>query len=246
MASTDDPRAGTLQEEQQTWLQRKITGPLYAQIAAGVTPASLAQSVAMGLTVGIGPLPCLSGIIVGLLSVYCGYNMVAGQVAQLVMAPIQVAMIVPFMRCGEWMTGSEPTSLDDITRFTEGDILGSLGPMQPSLALSVGIPTPCDLIRHTICALTVVPAYCRLHHRRPVRLSLAGLCLCIAPMAAHSTFCFRAYARDDTARLRTTCCTKRQRSVSEFAKHQRSPRAQVRTRPTGTVAYRQDLTLSGL
>lgn len=147
MAGSDDPQTGTPQAEEQTWLQRKVTGPLYGQIAAGVTPVSLAQSVAMGLTVGIGPLPCLSGIIVGLLSVYCGYNMVAGQVAQLVMAPIQLAMIVPFMRFGEWMTGWEPTLLDDITRFTEGDILGSLGPLQPSFAFSVEMPLPFDLMR---------------------------------------------------------------------------------------------------
>lgn len=132
MGSTGD--AVQPQEEHETWLQRKVTGPLYGQIAAGVTPVILAQSVAMGLTVGIGPLPGISGIIVGLLSLYCGYNMVAGQVAQLVVAPIQVAMIVPFMRFGEWMTGWEPTSLEDITRFTEGDILGSLGPMHMALS----------------------------------------------------------------------------------------------------------------
>ena len=133
MARTDEARPGGKPpaEQRETWLQRNITGPLYGQIAAGVTPVSLAQSVAMGLTVGLGPLPGLSGVIVGLLSVYCGYNMVAGQVAQLVMAPVQVAMIIPFMRFGEWMTGSEPTSLEDITRFTEGDILGSLGPVHP-------------------------------------------------------------------------------------------------------------------
>lgn len=118
-------------KQQGSWLQRNVTGPLYEQLAAGVTPNSLARSVAMGLTVGVGPLPMLSGIIVGLLSVACGFNMVAGQVAQLVMAPVQLALIVPFMRLGEWMTGWEPTSLEDITRFTEGDILGSLGPPPP-------------------------------------------------------------------------------------------------------------------
>jgi hypothetical protein len=39
-------------------------------------------------------------------------------------------MIIPFMRTGEWMIGSNPTALDDITRFTDGDF------MVPSAATS--------------------------------------------------------------------------------------------------------------
>lgn len=150
MVSTDETRSG----KQETWFQRKVTGPLYGQIAAGATPVSLAQSVAMGVAVGVGPLPGLSGIIVGLLSVYCGYNMVAGQVAQLMMAPIQVAMIVPFMRFGEWMTGREPTSLEDVTRFTEGDFLGSLGPLQPAYLVSA-----LDCMPHILPACCVAMAH---------------------------------------------------------------------------------------
>lgn len=82
---TEEPP--TAEAEKRTYFQSRVSDPLYQQVAAGATAESLAQSAAMGLAVGVGPLPLLSGIIVGVLSVSCGYNMVAGQVAQLVMAP---------------------------------------------------------------------------------------------------------------------------------------------------------------
>eukprot|EP01052_Picozoa_sp_SAG31_P004762 SAG31_NODE_201_length_20535_cov_15.315081_12_plen_77_part_00 len=56
-----------------------------------------------------------------------GCNMVAIQVVQLSLAPIQLFLIIPLMRTGEWLTGFPPTSLEDVTKFTSGDFTGSLG-----------------------------------------------------------------------------------------------------------------------
>ena len=40
---------------------------------------------------------------------------------------VQLALLIPWMRSGEWLTGWTPTALADVTRFTDGDIAGSLG-----------------------------------------------------------------------------------------------------------------------
>jgi hypothetical protein len=55
-------------EAKRTWFQSRVSDPLYQQVAAGATAESLAQSAAMGLAVGVGPLPGLSGIIVARLA----------------------------------------------------------------------------------------------------------------------------------------------------------------------------------
>ena len=133
------------------WWRDRVVTPLLDQLRRGVDAPSLARSTAMGVAVGLGPLPGLSSVIVGAIAVAGGHNMVAAQVAQLVMAPgkqprpatlllapvltscvvalfaVQLALLIPWMRSGEWLTGWTPTALADVTRFTDGDIAGSLG-----------------------------------------------------------------------------------------------------------------------
>ena len=41
------------------------------------------------------------------------------------------------MRTGEWMVGSTPTALEEITKFTEGDIMGSLGAVWQGFACAL-------------------------------------------------------------------------------------------------------------
>ena len=106
-AKKDEPE-GTEEAAKRTWFQSRVSDPLYEQVAAGVTAESLAQSAAMGLAVGFGPLPGLSSIIVGVLSVTCGYNMVAGQVAQLVMAPSAPPAAPPLLPRSHWPAALSP------------------------------------------------------------------------------------------------------------------------------------------
>lgn len=69
------------------WWRERVVTPLLDQLRRGVDAPSLARSTAMGVAVGLGPLPGLSSVIVGAIAVAGGHNMVAAQVAQLVMAP---------------------------------------------------------------------------------------------------------------------------------------------------------------
>ena len=69
------------------WWRERVVAPLLDQLRRGVDAPSLARSTAMGVAVGLGPLPGLSSVIVGAIAVAGGHNMVAAQVAQLVMAP---------------------------------------------------------------------------------------------------------------------------------------------------------------
>ena len=57
---------------------------------------------------------------------------------------MQLALLIPWMRSGEWLTGWTPTALADVTRFTDGDIAGSLG----TFALQAPSPRPsrCGLL----------------------------------------------------------------------------------------------------
>lgn len=74
--------------------------PILALLRMGATPRSLAWSIAAGLVIGINP-------VVGTTTVLClaaafafRLNLVASQIANHAMFPLELALVVPFIRLG--------------------------------------------------------------------------------------------------------------------------------------------------
>jgi uncharacterized protein (DUF2062 family) len=82
--------------------------PIMRQLTQGVTPARLALALAVGGVIAVNPflgtttLGCLAaGALLGL-------NQPVLQIANLLGAPLQIALIVPWVRAGEWLYGAAP------------------------------------------------------------------------------------------------------------------------------------------
>lgn len=104
------------------WLARRVGEPLVRELKQGSTPEGLATSVAVGSTVGILPFLGMTTMACAVAGFALRLNHVGIQVANLVTYPVQVAMLVPFVRLGEGLTGSEPLPLDPsviASRFAE-------------------------------------------------------------------------------------------------------------------------------
>ena len=74
--------------------------PILALLRMGATPRSLAWSIAVGLLIGINP-------IVGTTTLFClaaafsfRLNVVASQIANHAMFPLELALVVPFIKLG--------------------------------------------------------------------------------------------------------------------------------------------------
>lgn len=107
-------------------LMKKIYDPLLAQLKQGVSPKKLAQSVSFGVILGclpvIGPTTSLCLLAAAIFKL----NHVAIQTVNYLVYPVQIALIIPFLRMGEWMFGVSPASLDIkvmIYEFRHGFIL---------------------------------------------------------------------------------------------------------------------------
>lgn len=91
---------------------KKIYDPLLVQLKQGVTPEKLGQSVAFGVVLGslpvIGVTTCLCLLAAALFKL----NHVAIQTINYLVYPIQIALIIPFLRMGEWLFNVPPASLD--------------------------------------------------------------------------------------------------------------------------------------
>ncbi len=93
------------------WLRRKVRDPLVAELRQGATPEAVAAAVTVSLAIAINP-------IIGTTTVGCivagrlfRLNHVVMQVINHVSYPLQIILIVPFVRLGETVTGAEHVPL---------------------------------------------------------------------------------------------------------------------------------------
>lgn len=116
------------------WLQAKIVDPVLQVIRRGAEPKQLAFSAALGVTIGIFPIcgttVILGAVVVAMLGSRC--NAVTLMVLNLAATPIELSLIVPFLRLGEAVTGSGhfPLTADALKNVLTGhaskDVLMSI------------------------------------------------------------------------------------------------------------------------
>ncbi|KAJ9145903.1 hypothetical protein P3X46_028231 [Hevea brasiliensis] len=89
------------------WFNQKILDPFYQILSRGMEPKQLAFSAALGITLGIFPIcgvtVLLCGIAIALLGSLCHAPTV--MLANFVATPIELSLVVPFLRFGEVISG---------------------------------------------------------------------------------------------------------------------------------------------
>jgi uncharacterized protein (DUF2062 family) len=83
------------------FLQRRVVVPLLQLLRQGVTPEKLALSVALGAIVAIVPVLGVSTVACALLALWLRLNMPAIQLVNYLLTPVQLLLIIPFLRLGE-------------------------------------------------------------------------------------------------------------------------------------------------
>jgi uncharacterized protein (DUF2062 family) len=105
------------------FFQRRVAGPLVQLLRQGVTPEKLALSVALGAVVAVIPVLGVSTVACAALAVWLRLNMPAIQVVNYLMTPVQLLLIIPFLRFGERLTGAprHPVTLESgLTLLSHG------------------------------------------------------------------------------------------------------------------------------
>jgi uncharacterized protein (DUF2062 family) len=94
------------------WFYRRGVLPILALLRMGATPHTLAWSIAVGLMVGINPLLGSTTAICLALSMRFRLNVVATQIANHAMFPLELALVIPFIRLGSFVfrTAAMPLS----------------------------------------------------------------------------------------------------------------------------------------
>lgn len=107
------------------FLQRRLVAPLLALLRQGVTPDKLALSLALGIAIGLVPVLGVSTALCAVVALALRLNMPAIQLVNYLLTPLQLLLIIPFLRFGEWLVQAPrfPITLDSgLALLSEGAI----------------------------------------------------------------------------------------------------------------------------
>ena len=92
---------------------RRIVEPVLALLRQGVTPQSIALGLACGTVIGVFPVLGTTTILCTLAALALRLNLVAVHMVHFLMTPVQLVLIIPFVRVGEALIGApaEPLSI---------------------------------------------------------------------------------------------------------------------------------------
>lgn len=84
----------------QGWVRRKFVFPLFRAIKRGISIERLSISLALGITLGLIPLYGLTTLLVAGIAVSLRLNHVAMQIAHYIVHPLQLVLLIPFLKLG--------------------------------------------------------------------------------------------------------------------------------------------------
>lgn len=93
------------------FFRRRVAAPLAAFLKQGTRPEKLALCVAIGMVIGIFPVLGLTTLMCALVALALRLNQPAIQLVNYLMYPVQLALIVPFLKAGDAMFSGRSASL---------------------------------------------------------------------------------------------------------------------------------------
>lgn len=93
------------------FIRRKIVGPIVDLLRQGITPEKIALSIALGITLGVTPVLGSTSILCLLMAVVFRLNLPSIQLVNYFVYPLQFALLIPFIRMGEWIFSARPVNL---------------------------------------------------------------------------------------------------------------------------------------
>ncbi len=94
-----------------TSIKNRFVTPFIELLKQGITPEKLAISVALGFIIGIIPLVGVSTAICAVIALRFDLNLLAIQLVNYIAYPLQLLFYIPFIKAGEFITGSQASGL---------------------------------------------------------------------------------------------------------------------------------------
>jgi uncharacterized protein (DUF2062 family) len=93
------------------WIYRRIALPILALLRMGASPEKLAWSIAAGLVIGINPILGSTTVLCLAAAFVFRLNVAASQLGNHIVYPLELLLVVPFIRLGSVVFGTPPMPL---------------------------------------------------------------------------------------------------------------------------------------
>ena len=90
--------------------QERVLALIFAQFTQGFTPQKIALTIALGFNLGIFPILGATTALCAIAGLWFKLNQPVIQLVNWLVAPIQLAMILVFVRIGEWLVRAQPVN----------------------------------------------------------------------------------------------------------------------------------------
>jgi uncharacterized protein (DUF2062 family) len=101
------------------WLRRTVRDPLLAQLRQGATPEAVSAALVVAFALAIVPVIGVTTLLCLLAGRLFRLNHIVMQVVNHVSYPLQLILLVPFVRLGETLTGADPIALSPTALIDE-------------------------------------------------------------------------------------------------------------------------------
>ena len=93
------------------FIEKRVVRPLYDYIRLGLSPVKLSIAISVGATLGLCPVFGTTTILCGLLAIIFRLNMAVMQLVNYLMLPLQLLILIPLIKTGEYMFSSDNSKL---------------------------------------------------------------------------------------------------------------------------------------
>ncbi|MES2733396.1 MAG: DUF2062 domain-containing protein [Bacteroidota bacterium] len=109
------------------FLQRHLIQPILSFLSQGVTPQKLSLTIALGVIIGMLPIFGIASLICAFLAFSLRLNMAAIQLTHYAATPLQVLLLVPFIRIGGLFFNQPPLnfSFSQLYEMFTNDVLAT-------------------------------------------------------------------------------------------------------------------------
>jgi uncharacterized protein (DUF2062 family) len=93
------------------FIQTRVIRPIQRLLLQGITPQKIALTIALGIVLGVFPVMGSTSLLCAGAAIALRLNLPAIQAVNYVMYPLQLLLIVPFIRSGEFILRAQRTTL---------------------------------------------------------------------------------------------------------------------------------------
>jgi uncharacterized protein (DUF2062 family) len=144
--------------------RRRIVDLLLDLLRQGITPEKIALSIAFGITLGITPVIGSTSILCFLAAILLRLNAPAIQLVNYLVYPLQLAMLIPFLRMGQWIFAAPPVtvSVARIFQLIRADVWGAIATLWTATLHALVAWLALSLLAAPVLYLLLAPALRRL------------------------------------------------------------------------------------